>query len=71
LTTIFDLSKNDILCDLIMMHKCRVFLTVVEKIMKEMLKRLDIERVRLVMVPMMARSLGKHIKDFVCHMVHF
>jgi hypothetical protein len=54
-----------------MMHKCRVFLTVVEKIMKEMLKRLDIERVRLVMLPIMARSLGKHIKDFVCHMVHF
>jgi hypothetical protein len=25
LTTIFDLSKNDTLCDLIMMHKCRVF----------------------------------------------
>jgi hypothetical protein len=34
LTTIFDLSKNDILRDLIMMHKCRVFLTVVEKIHK-------------------------------------
>jgi hypothetical protein len=32
LTTIFDLSKNDILCDLITMHKNRVFLTVVEKI---------------------------------------
>jgi hypothetical protein len=31
-TTIFDLSKNDILCDLITMHKYRVFLTVVEKI---------------------------------------
>jgi hypothetical protein len=30
LTIIFDLSKNDIR-DLIMMHKCRVFLTVVEK----------------------------------------
>jgi hypothetical protein len=30
LTTIFDLSKNYILRDLIMIHKCRVFLTVVE-----------------------------------------
>jgi hypothetical protein len=31
LTTIFDLSQNDILCDLIMVHKYGVFLTVVEK----------------------------------------
>jgi hypothetical protein len=31
LTTIFELSKNDILCDLTTMHKCRAFLTVVEK----------------------------------------